>query len=123
VNTLLARRQMVVDVIHPGKSNVPRKELQETIAKMYKSSADCVILFGARTQFGGGSSTMFCLVYNSKDMCIKFEPKYRLVRNGMAEKKESSRKQIKESKNRGKKVRGTGASIAKHKAKRAEQAD
>jgi small subunit ribosomal protein S24e len=39
--------------------------------------------------------------------------------HGFAEKKTTSRKQIKESKNRQLKVRGTGKSIAKHKAKRA----
>ena len=35
------------------------------------------------------------------------------------EKKETSRKQIKEAKNRGLKIRGTGRRIAKHKAKKA----
>ena len=54
---------------------------------------------------------------------MKFEPKHRLVRQGLAERKERSRKALKEAKNKGKKVRGTGASIAKHKAKRAAQAD
>jgi hypothetical protein len=38
---------------------------------------------------------------------------------GIGTKKESSRKQIKESKNRGLKSRGTGVALAKHKAKRA----
>lgn len=50
---------------------------------------------------------------------MKYTPKYLAARHGFAEKKTTSRKQMKESKNRGKKVRGTGASIAKHKAKRA----
>jgi small subunit ribosomal protein S24e len=38
---------------------------------------------------------------------------------GELEKKDKSRKAIKEAKNKAKKIRGTGASIAKHKAKRA----
>ena len=122
-NVLLSRRQMIVDIIHPGKANVPRSELQETIGAMYKADPKCVILFGFKTQFGGGKSTGFCLIYDSEDSAKKFEPKHRLVRAGMKEKKDSSRKQIKEAKNRGKKIRGTGASIAKHKAKRAEGAD
>lgn len=37
----------------------------------------------------------------------------------LQEKKETSRKQIKEAKNRSKKIRGTGRRIAKHKAKKA----
>ena len=122
-NVLLQRRQMIVDVIHPGKPNVSRAEMQESLAKMYKSQASCISLFGFRTAFGGGRSTGFCLIYDSEESAKKFEPKHRLVRAGLKVKKETSRKQIKESKNRGKKIRGTGASIAKHKAARALLAD
>ncbi|GMI09511.1 hypothetical protein TrRE_jg7448 [Triparma retinervis] len=119
-NVLLARRQMIVEIVHPGKANVSRADLQEKIAEMYKAKASCVILFGFKTAFGGGRSTGFCLIYDDEEAAKKFEPKHRLIRAGMQVKKETSRKQIKESKNRGKKIRGTGASIAKHKAKRAE---
>ena len=114
---------MIVDVVHPGKASVSRAELQETLSKMYKADASCVSVFGFRTAFGGGNSTGFALIYDNEDSFKKFEPKHRQVRNGLKAKVERSRKQIKEAKNRGKKVRGTGASIAKHKAKRAAQAD
>lgn len=40
---------------------------------------------------------------------------------GLREKKETSRKQIKEAKNRSKKIRGTGRRITKHKTKRANK--
>ena len=110
---------MIVSVIHPGRANVPKKELQDVIGGMYKADAKLVVLFGFRTKFGGGSSTGFCLIYDSEDAMRKFEPKHRVVRQGLAEKKETSRKAIKEAKNKGLKIRGTGASIAKHKAKRA----
>ena len=122
-NPLLSRRQMIVDIIHPGRANVPRSELQEVVGGMHKSDAKLVVLFGFRTKFGGGKSTGFCVVYDNEDALRKFEPKYRLIRQGFEEKKEKSRKAIKEAKNKGKKIRGTGASIAKHKAKRAAQAD
>ncbi len=46
------------------------------------------------------------------------EPKYRQARLGIVPKKETSRKQIKEAKNRGKKIRGTGRRIALHKQKK-----
>ena len=120
-NPLLSRRQMIVDIIHPGRANVAKSELQEVIAGMYKSSAELVVLFGFRTKFGGGKSTGFCVIYDKKDALLKFEPKHRLIRQGLREKTEQSRKAIKEAKNKGKKTRGTGASIAKHKAKRAAQ--
>mmetsp|Transcript_11552 Transcript_11552/g.19234 ORF Transcript_11552/g.19234 Transcript_11552/m.19234 type:complete len:91 (+) Transcript_11552:510-782(+) len=86
---------------------------------MYKADSKLVILFGFETKFGGGKTTGFCLIYDHMEAVLKFEPKYRLVRHGHTEKKETSRKAMKEAKNKGKKIRGTGASIAKHKAKRA----
>jgi small subunit ribosomal protein S24e len=110
---------MIVDVIHPGRATVPKKELQEVIGGMYKADPKLTMAFGFRTKFGGGKSTGFCVIYDNEESCLKFEPKHRLVRNGYAEKKERSRKAMKEAKNKGLKVRGTGASIAKHKAKRA----
>mmetsp|Transcript_3676 Transcript_3676/g.6809 ORF Transcript_3676/g.6809 Transcript_3676/m.6809 type:complete len:139 (-) Transcript_3676:80-496(-) len=122
-NPLLSRRQMIVDIIHPGRPNVPKKELQDVIAPMYKADPKLTFLFGFKTQFGGGRTTGFCLLYDSEEAAKKFEPKHRLIRNGMKEKKESSRKMIKETKNKGKTIRGTGRSIALHKAKRAAGAD
>jgi len=35
-NSLLKRRQFVVDVIHPGRANVSKAELTEKIAEMFK---------------------------------------------------------------------------------------
>ncbi|KAL7484205.1 hypothetical protein ACHAW6_009847 [Cyclotella cf. meneghiniana] len=122
-NPLLSRRQMIVDIIHPGRANVAKSELQGVVGSMYKTASNLVVLFGFRTKYGGGKSTGFCVIYDSEDALRKFEPKHRLIRLGIEEKKERSRKAIKEAKNKGKKIRGTGASIAKHKAKRAAQAD
>eukprot|EP00554_Chaetoceros_debilis_P007090 CAMPEP_0194076116 /NCGR_PEP_ID=MMETSP0149-20130528/2983_1 /TAXON_ID=122233 /ORGANISM="Chaetoceros debilis, Strain MM31A-1" /LENGTH=136 /DNA_ID=CAMNT_0038756775 /DNA_START=51 /DNA_END=461 /DNA_ORIENTATION=+ len=122
-NPLLSRRQMIVDIVHPGRANVPKTELAEVVAKMHKADPKLVMLFGFKTKFGGGKSTGFCLIYDNEEACLKFEPKHRLARNGMFEMKEQSRKAIKEAKNKGKKVRGTGRSLAKHRAKRAAGAD
>jgi small subunit ribosomal protein S24e len=114
---------MIVDVIHPGRANVSKDELSELLAGMYKGDSKLTILFGFRTKFGGGKSTGFCLIYDNQESMIKFEPKHRMVRKGVSTKKETSRKAMKEAKNKGKKIRGTGASIARHKAKRAEGSD
>ncbi|KAL0371296.1 UNVERIFIED_CONTAM: 40S ribosomal protein S24-1 [Sesamum angustifolium] len=59
-----------------------------------------------RTHFGGGKSTGFGLIYDSVENAKKYEPKYRLIRNGLDTKVEKSRKQMKERKNRAKKIRG-----------------
>jgi small subunit ribosomal protein S24e len=58
------------------------------------------------------------MIYDDLKSMIKFEPKHRSIKAGHKTKVETSRKQIKESKNRGKKTRGTGRSQAKHKQKR-----
>lgn len=89
---------------------------------MYKvKDANTVFLYGFRTAFGGGKSSGFALVYDTVNDAKRFEPKYRLVRQGLAEKVEKSRKQIKEAKNRGKKNRGVGRRIARHKAAKANK--
>jgi small subunit ribosomal protein S24e len=106
-NRLLARRQFVTDVLHPGRPNVPKAELKEKLAKMYDvRDPNCIFVFGFRTQFGGGKSTGFGLIYNDVKSAQKFEPKHRLVRAGLATKVSKSRKQIKERKNRTRKIRG-----------------
>jgi len=121
--SFLLLSQMIVDIIHPGRANVAKSELQEVVGGMHKADSKLVVLFGFRTKYGGGKSTGFCVIYDNEDALRKFEPKHRLVRLGLQEKSEQSRKAIKEAKNKGKKIRGTGASIAKHKAKRAAQND
>ncbi|XP_061421369.1 small ribosomal subunit protein eS24 isoform X3 [Lethenteron reissneri] len=106
-NRLLQRKQMVVDVLHPGKATVPKTEVREKLAKLYKTTMDVVFVYGFRTQFGGGKTTGFGMIYDTLDFAKKNEPKHRLVRHGLLERKKTSRKQRKERKNRQKKVRGT----------------
>lgn len=106
-NRLLNRKQMILDVYHPNKASVPKTELAEALAQRYKvSNTQTISLFGFRTAFGGGKSTGFALIYDSLEDRKLVDPKFRLVRSGLLEKKESSRKQIKELKNKRKKVRG-----------------
>uniref|UniRef100_A0A6G1SAZ8 40S ribosomal protein S24 n=1 Tax=Aceria tosichella TaxID=561515 RepID=A0A6G1SAZ8_9ACAR len=107
-NRLLYRKQMVVEVTHPGRPTVPKTDIREKIAKLYKTTSDVVIPFGFKSQFGGGKTKGFALIYDTLDYAKKFEPRHRLVRMGLATKVErGGRKQRKERKNRQKKVRGT----------------
>lgn len=76
-NPLLSRRQMVVDVIHPGRKPVSKKELREHIAKLHKVDVNTVIVYGFQTAFGGGRSTGFGLIYDSVEELKKYEPRYR----------------------------------------------
>ena len=79
-NALLARRQFIVDVLHPSRPPVSRADLSEKLAGIYKVDKARVVPFGFKTLFGGGRSTGFALIYESEDAQKKFEPKYRLVR-------------------------------------------
>ncbi|MBY8978495.1 hypothetical protein KHP62_22095 [Rhodobacteraceae bacterium NNCM2] len=99
---------MVVDILHPNRANISKDELRGKLAELYKASQDQVNVFGLRTQFGGGKTTGFALVYDSPEAMKKFEPHYRLVRVGFATKIEkASRQQRKQRKNRQKTLRGT----------------
>lgn len=121
-NPLLARRQFVIDVLHPNRANVSKDELRERLSEIYKTEKDSISVFGFRTHFGGGKSTGFGLVYSSIADAKKFEPSYRLVRYGLATPVEKqSRQQRKQKKNRGKKVFGTEKKAAKKAAKRAAE--
>ncbi|KAM0858216.1 hypothetical protein ACQ4PT_047965 [Festuca glaucescens] len=118
-NRLLSRKQFVLEVIHPGRANVSKADLKDKLAKIYDvKDSNCIFVFKFRTHFGGGKSTGFGLIYDNLEAAKKFEPKYRLIRNGLATKVEKSRKQIKERKNRTKKIRGVKKTKAGEAAKK-----
>lgn len=79
-NRLLARRQFILDVLHPSRPNVSKAELCENLAAMYKTDKERVVTFGFRTHFGGGKSTGFALIYDDEASQRKFEPRHRLVK-------------------------------------------
>ncbi|CUS13799.1 unnamed protein product [Tuber aestivum] len=112
-NALLGRKQMVVLV------DVSKEDLRTKLSVMYKADKNQVSVFGFRTQYGGGRSTGFALIYDSYEALKKFEPHYRLVRFGEATKIEkASRQQRKQRKNRAKESRGTAkAKMSKDKKK------
>uniref|UniRef100_A0A8C3YKK3 40S ribosomal protein S24 n=1 Tax=Catagonus wagneri TaxID=51154 RepID=A0A8C3YKK3_9CETA len=110
-NRLLQRKQMVIDVLHPGKATVPETEIREKLAKMYKTTPDVIFVFGFRTHFGGGKTTGFGMIYDSLDYAKKNEPNTGLQDTAYMRRKRP-RKQRKERKNRMKKVRGTAKANA-----------
>ncbi|XP_006834025.1 PREDICTED: 40S ribosomal protein S24-like [Chrysochloris asiatica] len=109
---------MVIDVFHPKKATVTKTEIWRKLAKMFKTIPDVIFMFGLRTHFGGGKTTGFGMIYNSLDYAKKNEPKHKLARHGLYEKKKTLRKQLKERKNRMKKVGGiTKAKVSAGKKK------
>lgn len=81
------------DILHPNRANISKDELRGKLAEMYKANKDQVNVFGLQTQFGGGKTTGFALVYDSPEALKKFEPHYRLVRVGFASKIEKPSRQ------------------------------
>merc|ERR1739848_214812 len=107
-NRLLNRKQMIVDISHGDAATPSAQKTREALAKMYKSTPDCVIVYGMQTKFGGGSTTGFAHVYDSLDYLKKNEVRFRQVRAGLADKIEKkARAQRRQLKNRKKKVKGT----------------
>ena len=74
---------------------------------MYKTTPDVIFAFGFRTQFGGGKTTGFACVYDNFESREKYDQKHQIIRDGLAPKKEATRKAKKELKTRIKKTRGT----------------
>lgn len=49
----LQQKQMVINVLHLGKTIVPKMEIWEKLDKMYKTTQDVIFVFGFRTHFAG----------------------------------------------------------------------
>jgi ribosomal protein S24E len=81
------------DVLHPNRPTVAKDELRTKLAELYKTQKAHVNVFGLRTQFGGGKTTGFAVLYDSAEALNKFEPHYRKVRIGVATKIEKPSRQ------------------------------
>jgi len=105
-NPLMNRKQFLVEVSHPRWcGTVPTKSIRKKLASMYKIADDnCISVFGMNTHFGGGKTTGFGIIYDDLASAKRIEPRYRLIRMGLATKPIKSRKSQKERKNRAKKV-------------------
>lgn len=50
------------------------------MAQRFKVDAKNIVVYGFRTNFGGGKSTGFALIYDSHQYLLKYEPKHRIRR-------------------------------------------
>lgn len=70
----------MIELIHPGLSNVSKAEIKAKLAATLKSKDENISIFGLKTKFGGGRSTGFALIYDSLDARKKFDSKKMLRR-------------------------------------------
>ncbi len=104
---------------HPGKAPSSKKDVGALVAKLHKSDAQLVVLYGFKAAFGGGSSSGFGLIYDDLESLKKFEPRFRLIRKELGTKKTRTRKQWKDTKRKLKTTWGTGRRAASRAAKKA----
>ena len=121
VNKLLDRKQFVVDLSHPGAAAPTRDAIKDLVASQCKASKDLVVIFGLHTKFGGGHTTGFGFIYDSKDAMTKVEPKHRLIKAGLAEKDKKTRRMRKNARKQKMKVWGSGTRAARHKVRRQQR--
>lgn len=57
-----------------------KTEVREKLARMYKTTPDTIFCYGFKTNFGGGKTSGFALIYDTLHYAKKFEPKFRLAR-------------------------------------------
>ena len=73
--TLLWQKQMVTDILHPGKATVVLKtEIGGKLTKTWKTTPDVIFVFGFRIHFGGGKTSGFGMIYDSLDYAKKKNP-------------------------------------------------
>jgi len=112
----------VLDVFHPKLASVSKKDIRAALAEKYKIADDqTIFVFGFKIAFGGEKSTGFATVYDSLEDALENEPKFRLVRNELAEAASgASRKIRRELKNKRKRLIATQKDKGKKKRKGAD---
>ena len=107
-NPLLDRLQFQLQILHDGTAAPTRKQVQQIVSEKQRVNLDQVVIMSLKTLFGGNKSEAVGFIYNSKDSMMKFEPKHRLIKQGLVEKPKvkTNRKTKKELKNKIKKLRG-----------------
>ena len=93
--------------MHPNARNPSRKAIREKLSKIYKKDEKAIVVYGLKTQFGGGKTTGFACVYDDLDSRKKYDQRHQMVRDGLADKIVKGRKAQKELKTRLNKSRGT----------------
>lgn len=82
--------------------------MKSLVAEKYNvKDPQTIFIFGCKSDFGGKKSTGFACIYNTVDDALRFEPRYRLVRQSLAVAKTGSTKARKEAKNKRKKLYAT----------------
>lgn len=92
-NRLLRQERTATHGLHPAKATLPKTEVREKLAAMYKTAPDAIVAFGFRALLVGGETTGCAMMRESLDYAKKNEAEQRLGRRGLDEKEKTSRNQ------------------------------
>ena len=96
------RRRFQIHILHPGRGNLSKPEIQKEIGKKFGiTGTQQIFIYGFRTY--GQISSGFGLVYEKLEDVIKYEPNHRLVKNGI---RDLGKKTQKNTEKKEKKIRG-----------------
>merc|ERR1711924_183109 len=74
-NPLLARRQILCELIHPDSGSVSKEAIKKKLSDMFKCTTGSIAIYGSKTKFGGGRSSCFALIYKNEDLRKRFDSK------------------------------------------------
>ena len=57
-------------MIHPDMANVKKDDIKTQLVKKFNTKEDRITVYGLKTRFGGGRSSGFALIYNSKSLSL-----------------------------------------------------
>ncbi len=85
-NKLHDRLETSFLISHEGNPTPTRVQVREELAKVLKKDKELIVIQLIRTCFGQGKSVGKAHVYNKKEVMLRNEPKYLLLRNQIIKK-------------------------------------
>jgi len=110
VNYNFGRKQFAIDILHHGRSNLTKPEIQDKL-KMIYGVKDLQTIFVDGFTTHGACSTGYGLIYDTLELAKKYESNHRLAQNGI---QAHIQKTKKECKQRAKKIRGMKKAMKKN---------
>ncbi|MEM0173998.1 MAG: 30S ribosomal protein S24e [Sulfolobaceae archaeon] len=80
-NNVIGRKEVFLKLFHIGIGTPSRKEIRAAVAKALSVPEDLIVIRKIFTTYGTGISNARIHVYNSKEILMKFEPKYLIDRD------------------------------------------
>jgi len=102
VNYCFGRKQFVINILHHGRANLTKPEIQDKLKMIYGvKDLQTIFVYGFTTH--GARSTGYGLIYDTLELAKKYESNHRLAQNGIHTHIEKTKKECKQ---RAKKIRG-----------------